>query len=136
MIVLNKPPGDAGTAKQLAEEIHRKISEGASFAEMAKIHSDGPQRSSGGETDWTQRDTLRKELADVAFSLKPGEKSGVIELPDSCWLMQVEDKRVSHVKPLSEVSEEIERTLRLNEARRQDRKWMKRLREKAFVRFF
>lgn len=136
MIVLNKPPGDAGGAKQLAEDINRKITEGAPFAEMARIHSDSPQRSSGGETGWAERDTLRKELADVAFSLKAGEKSGVIELPDSCWLMQVEEKRVAHIKPLSEVSEEIERTLRLTEARRIDRKWMVRLKEKAFVRYF
>jgi hypothetical protein len=37
---------------------------------------------------------------------------------------------------LSEVRDEIERTLRMNEARRLDRKWIKRLREKAFVLFF
>jgi len=115
-IVLNKPPGDTGTVKQLADEILRKINEGASFAEMAKIHSDGPQRSSGGESGWSEREQLRKELADVAFSLKPGEKSGVIDLPDSCWLMILEEKRPAHVRPLSEVRDEIERALRINEA--------------------
>jgi peptidyl-prolyl cis-trans isomerase SurA len=136
MIVLNKPPGDQGQARQLADEILRKVKEGAPFSEMAKIHSEGPTRSSGGDAGWAERDTLRKELADVAFSLNPGETSGVIDLPESCWLMMAEEKRTSHVKPLSEVRDEIERTLRLTEARRLDRKWIKRLREKAFVVFF
>jgi parvulin-like peptidyl-prolyl isomerase len=136
MIMLNKPPGDQGNAKQLAEDILRKVKEGAPFNEMAKIHSDGPARNSGGDAGWAERDTLRKELADVAFTLKPGETSGVIDLPESCWLLLAEEKRTAHVKPLSDVRDEIERTLRLNEARRLDRKWIKRLREKAFVVFF
>lgn len=135
-IVLNKPPGDAGGVKQLAEEILHKINEGASFEEMARIHSDGAQRNTGGDLGWSERDQLRKELADVAFALKPGEKSGVIDLPDSCWLIQVEEKRPAHVKPLTEVRDEVERTLRINEGRRLQTKWIKKLKDKAFVRYF
>jgi peptidyl-prolyl cis-trans isomerase SurA len=136
MIVLNKPPSDSGAAKQLAEEILRKIKEGAQFSEMAKIHSDGPQRNNGGDAGWSERETLRKELADAAFALKTGETSGVIDLPDSVWLLKVEEKRAARVRPLSEVRDEIERTLRINEASRVQRKWLSRLKEKAFVRYF
>jgi peptidyl-prolyl cis-trans isomerase SurA len=136
MIMLNKGASDNGAAKQIGEEIRRKIQEGASFAEMAKIHSEGAQRTTGGDWGWAQRDTLRKELADVAFSLKSGEMSGVIDLPDSCWLMLVEESRPAHVKPLTEVRDDIERTLRLSEVQRQQQKWIKRLKEKAFVRYF
>jgi len=139
-IMLNKPAGDTGAAKQLAEEILRKIGEGASFEEMAKIHSDGPQR---GTAEWAQhdplhpeRDTLRKELTDVAFSLKAGEKSGVIDLPDACWILFVEEKKPAHVRPLAEVRDDIERFLRLSEVSRVQRKWIKRLKEKAFVVYF
>ncbi|HWN97328.1 MAG TPA: peptidyl-prolyl cis-trans isomerase [Methylomirabilota bacterium] len=138
MIALNKPAGDTGGVKDLAEEILRKINEGASFAEMAKIHSDGPQRNTGGDWGWADREhgTLRKELADVAFKLNPGEKSGVIDLPDACWIMLVEEKRPAHVRPLAEVRDDIERTLRIMEATRVQRKWLKRLRDKAFVSYF
>jgi len=136
MIVLNKPPGDSGAVKQLAEEILRKINEGASFTEMAKIHSDGPYKASGGDRGCVERDSDRKELSDVAFSLKPGEHSGVIDLPDSCWLMLVEDRRAAHSKPLTEVRDQIERQLRIEESIRQEQKWIKRLREKSFVRYY
>jgi parvulin-like peptidyl-prolyl isomerase len=120
----------------LADEILRKINEGASFAEMAKIHSDGPYKAAGGERGWVERDADRKELSDVAFSLKPGEHSGVIDLPDSCWLMLVEDRRAARAKPLTEVRDQIERQLRIEESIRQERKWLKRLREKSFVRYY
>jgi parvulin-like peptidyl-prolyl isomerase len=138
MIVLNKPAGDTGGTKSLADEILRKINEGASFTEMAKIHSDGPQKNTGGDWGWADREhgTLRTELADVAFKLKPGEKSGVIDLPDACWIIEVEDKRPAHVKPLAEVRDDIERTLRIMEATRIQKKWLRRLRDKAFVAYF
>ena len=136
MIMLNKPPGDNGGVKQLAEEILGKIKEGASFSEMAKIHSDGIYKASGGERGWVERDSDRKELSDVAFSLKPGEHSGVIDLPEACWLMLVEDRRAARTRPLAEVREQIERQLRVEEGIRQERKWLKRLREKSFVRYY
>ena len=136
MIVLNKPPGDSTAVKQLAEEILRKVSEGASFAEMAKIHSDAPQRAQGGDSGRFEREGIRKELSEVAFSLKPGQRSGVIDLPDSCWLIQVEERREARTRPLAEVRDQIERELRIHEAARQEQKWVKRLREKSFVRYY
>src|SRR6266403_1797231 len=79
MIVLNKAPESAvPPAKQLAEEILAKIAEGASFADMAKVYSQGSQRKEGGDWGWVEKSVLRKELAEVAFALKPGEHSGVI----------------------------------------------------------
>src|SRR5258705_7073515 len=88
MIVLNKTTEtDAPQAARLAEEISGKLKDGAAFAEMATVYSQGSQRKDGGDWGWVERSVLRKELADVAFSLKPGERSGVIELPDACYLM-------------------------------------------------
>ena len=56
-----------------------------------------------------ERSVLREDLAAVAFSLKAGERSGVIEKPDGCYLMLVEDVKAAHVKTLAEVREEVER---------------------------
>lgn len=135
MIMLSKKD-DKGTAKQLAEEILRKLNEGASFREMAKLYSEGNRAAAEGDWGWAERSTLRKELADVAFSLKPGERSGVIELNDSVWIILVEDKRTAHTRPLAEVRDEIERTLKQNEAERLRKKWIARLKDKSFVRYF
>ena len=143
MIVLNRPAGgDAAPVRKRAEEIIRKIKEGASFAEMAAVNSEGRQGREGGDWGWVQkfdRDgalVLRKELADVAFSLKPGELSGVIETPEVIYLMLVEDKRPAHIKPLNEVRGEIERNMLTQERERIQRQWIERLKQKTFIRYF
>jgi len=143
MIVLNKPvSGDAASVRKLAEEIIRKIKEGAAFAEMAAVYSEGRQGREGGDWGWVQkydRDgalVLRKELAEVAFSLKPGELSGVIETPEVIYLMLVEDRRPAHIKALSEVRGEIERNMITEERARIQKNWIDRLKQKTFIRYF
>ena len=60
----------------------------------------------------------------------------MIDLPDSVWLLQVEERRAARSRPLSEVRDQIERELRIRESERQEEKWVKRLKEKSFVRYY
>jgi parvulin-like peptidyl-prolyl isomerase len=136
MIVLNRASDAPDTARKLAEEILGKLSGGTAFAEMASVYSDGSQRSEGGDWGWIERKKLNKTLADAAFSLKPGQRSGIIETTNACYLMLVEETRPAHTKPLSEVRDEIEKRLLSQEQNRLLRKWIDRLKAKAFVRYF
>jgi parvulin-like peptidyl-prolyl isomerase len=137
MIVLtNAPDTDTTQTRKLADEILAKLNQGASFADMATIYSQGSQARNGGEWDWVEKSVLRKELADVAFTLKPGEKSGVIETPGAFYIMQVEDRKAAHVKPLSEVRDEVERLLLAKERTRLQQLWIDKLRKKTFIREF
>jgi peptidyl-prolyl cis-trans isomerase SurA len=136
MIVLNKTAPDDTNTVHRAGEILAEIRGGASFQEMAKVYSDGSQKSQGGDWGWVERSVLRKDLAAAAFSLKPGEVSGVIDTPESAYLMLVEQTRPSHVKPLSEVQDEIEKTLRTEEQARLEKRWIDGLKKKTFIRYF
>jgi peptidyl-prolyl cis-trans isomerase SurA len=136
MIVLNKiAPDDTNTVRR-AGEILSEIKNGAAFSEMAKIYSDGSQKSQGGDWGWVERSVLRKDLAEAAFSLKPGQVSSVIDTPESVYLMLVEQTRPTHVKPLSEVQDEIETTLRTQEQSRLEKRWIEGLKKKTFIRYF
>ncbi len=137
MIVINQTSGSTpGHAKKLADEIQRKLEEGASFKEMAAIYSEGSQRAQEGDWGWVESTVLRKELADVAFALKPGAQSGVVETPEACYLMLVEETKPAHLKTLSDVREEIEKTLLAQERARLHKKYIDRLKNKSFVRYF
>jgi len=107
MIVL-KCPGDSEVARteKLTEDILTALKEGATFAEMATIHSEGSQRNQGGDMGWytlfpkprdsaaSQRDygapELIKYLADTAVSLQAGQHSGVLSrsVGDDYWVCQ------------------------------------------------
>jgi parvulin-like peptidyl-prolyl isomerase len=136
MIVLNKTSGDDTNTASLAGEILAKIKEGATFQEMASVYSQGSQRSQGGDWGWVERSVLRKELADTAFTLKPGQVSDVIETPEACYLMLVEQTRPAHVKLLSEVRDDVEATLRTQEQKQLEQQWIEKLKKKAFIRLF
>ena len=136
MIVLNKASGDDTNTPSLAGEILAKIKEGATFQEMATVYSQDSQRSQGGDRGWVERSVLRKELADTAFALKPGQVSGVIETPEACYLMLVEQTRPAHVKPLNEVRDEIEVTLRTQAQKQLQQQWITQLKKKTFIRLF
>ncbi len=123
--------------KQLAEDILTKLKEGADFAQMAQVYSTSASRKENGlltADGWIDRSGLRKELADVAFSLAPKQLSPVVVTPDACYLMLVEDKRAG--RPLSEVRDEIEKNLLVEERSRLQQKYIKKLRDKTFFRFF
>jgi len=122
--------------KRMAQEIIGKIDEGASFSEMAAIYSTGSQRNQGGDWGWVERSVLRKELADAAFALTPGKHSGVIETPDASYVMLVEEAHPAHVRPLSEVRDDIEKTLQAEERTKVQKDWIDGLKKKTFVRYF
>lgn len=137
MIVLTNRPNDKAYAPpQLAREIAKKIDEGASFSEMAKIYSNGSQAADGGDWGWVEKKVLREDLAKVAFSLQTGQRSDVLETPSGVYLMMVEQAEPSHVRGLSEVRDEIETTLKAEETKRLRRQFVERLKKKSFVRYF
>jgi parvulin-like peptidyl-prolyl isomerase len=133
MIVLNKTAGDDTNTVNLAREIRAQIQAGTAFAEMASVYSQDAQRSQGGDRGWIERSVLRKELADAAFALQPGQVSDVIETPETCYLMLVEQKRPSHVKLLNDVRDDIEKNLRAQEQARLEKQWIARLKAKTFI---
>jgi peptidyl-prolyl cis-trans isomerase SurA len=136
MIVLNKPVGDTNQTHELAEEVLAKLDEGAAFAELASVYSQGSQRRQGGDWGWVEKSVLRKELAEAAFSLKAGERSGVLDTQEACYLMLVEARRPEHIKPLSEARDEIERILSSQRRDQLQKQWIERLKKKTFVRYF
>ncbi len=137
MIVLtNRPNETAYSPAQLARDIARKIDEGASFAEMARIYSQGSQAADGGDWGLVERKVLREDLAKVAFSLQPGQRSEVMDTPSGVYLMLVEESKPAHIRPISEMREEIESTLKGEESQRLRRQFVDRLKKKSFVRYF
>jgi len=134
MIFLDRSKHETGD--KLAKEISSKLDEGVSFAEMATVYSDESQASQGGDRGWVERKKLKPELDTVAFSLKPGQRSGVIEQPEGYYLILVEEMHSMHIKPLDEVRGDIERNLVVTENTRLREKWISRLKAKSFVRYF
>lgn len=131
MIVLNKSAAADTNTLVLAGEIVAKIRAGATFQEMASVYTQGTPQKEG---DWYERSALRKELADAAFSLKPGQVSDVVETPESDYILLVDQIRPAYVKPLADIRDDIEKTLSAQEQTRLEKQWIDQLKRKAFIR--
>jgi peptidyl-prolyl cis-trans isomerase SurA len=133
MIVLNKTAEDDPATRQLADEIWGKIKNGQSFDQLAAVYSQDKQQRGN---DWIETSVLRQELADAAASLKPGQMSGVIETPQNCYILRLDDRRPAHVKPLADVRDTIEKTLKTQEQQAAQQRWIESLKKKAFIQLF
>ena len=95
-------------AKSKAEGILKQIKAGGNFAELAKQNSDDPgSKEQGGELGWLDRGKTVPEFDKTAFSLPVGQTSDVIKTQFGYHILQVEDKKTAHLRPLSEVKAEI-----------------------------
>lgn len=125
---------DVGSKKELAEEIRQKVATGAEFVRMAQMYSeDDSTQQGGGDWGWIERNTLNEKLTNVAFSLRPGEVSPVLDIDNTYYILTVDAKRSANVKPIGEVRDEIEKNLIQQERMKAQRRWLETLRQKAYV---
>ena len=136
IFVANEEQGSSMVAKKLAEDIVRKLKDGAPFGELAAIYSKDSFAKEGGDWGWRERGEFRKELSDKLFAMHKGELSPPIETPEGYFIVKLDDARVAHVTPLADVRDEIERTFRDQELARRSDQWIERLKRKSFVRYF
>ena len=92
--IVIKPVPDS-TAKRIAraraESLMVELRRGADFASAAKRFSqDSASAAQGGELGWFRRGVMVKEFEDMAFHLRPGEISPVVETPFGFHIIKVE----------------------------------------------
>lgn len=137
MIVLKQDSGDGPEAqKKVAEELRRRVKEGAAFGDLAQLYSEDSTAETGGDWGWIDEKTLNETLSEAAFKLDAGEISPVITLGDNYYLLYVESKKNANTKPLNEVRDEIKKRLEQELISEQMNKWIDGLREKAYVKTF
>ncbi len=139
MIFIKKSPNAAGEddpRRLLGQEIIAKLKAGTSFADLAKQYSDGREGKAGGDWGWIGRNVIRKELDEVAFQLKGGEHSNLIETAEGFYILQVDEFKAAHNRSLSEARDEIEKMLLQEQRTKVQEEWLKELRAKSFIRYF
>jgi len=85
--------------------------EGADFAELAEEHSEGPTATKGGDLGFFERGKMVKSFEDVAFSLKRGEISALVETTFGYHIIKVEEKKTTEISPLQKVKSQIKTTI-------------------------
>lgn len=79
-----------------------------SFAELAKANSQDPGSApKGGDLGFFARDAMVKPFADTAFSLKPGQMSGLVRSEFGFHIIKLEEVRGGQAKTLEQARPDI-----------------------------
>ena len=120
-----------------AQDILDQILGGGSFEMMAIRHSEGPNALSGGDASWIDWELLDPELRHVLETMKDGDVSPLLEVQrgNEKWFQIV--KMVERETPgdasLDEARSKIVRILTDEKRDVMKEEWLKKLREKYFV---
>jgi peptidyl-prolyl cis-trans isomerase D len=106
-----KSAADIAKDKQTAQDVFNQIQKGADFAEMAKKYSQDTTASKGGDLGWIQRGQTVKEFEDKAFSLQPGQVSGLVTVPYGIHIIEVFEKQNAHLQSFDEEKDSIRAAL-------------------------
>ncbi len=103
-----KPKEEAPKLKAKAEDILKQLQHGGNFAELAKQNSEDPgSAQKGGELGWIVRGQTVPSFEQTAFSLKPGELSGLVETEYGYHIIQVEEKETAHTQSFEDVKPQL-----------------------------
>ncbi|MBG0776204.1 MAG: SurA N-terminal domain-containing protein [Desulfovibrionaceae bacterium] len=107
----NAPDAEVAAARDKIMKIYLRIQKGEDFGKMAKEYSEGPSKTNGGELGWFGRGQMVEPFEEAAFGLKPGQVSQPVRTRFGWHLIQVEEHKEAHQKPLPEVEDEIRKRL-------------------------
>ena len=94
--------------KAKAEGILKLVQAGGDFAKLAKENSQDPgSAEKGGELGWLQKGQTVPEFEKSAFSLQPGQTSGLVKTEYGYHIIQVEKHEQAHLQPFDEVKGQL-----------------------------
>ena len=110
-------PAAVEQARQEIEALRKQIQDGASFAEVAREHSDDPgSAKQGGSLGQIERGQMVEPFEETLFALEPGQLSEPVRTRFGFHLIRVAGIESQQPKRLAEVRDQLVADYRLKEA--------------------
>ena len=99
---------DKKKQKEKADEVLKKVKAGEDFTKLAAETSDDPgTKSKGGELGFFSKGSMVPAFEQVAFSLKPGEVSELVETEFGFHVIKVDEKKEAVSEPFETIKEKV-----------------------------
>jgi peptidyl-prolyl cis-trans isomerase D len=102
-----KTPAEVAALEKTAANVLNQIHAGANFGDLARKYSDDSTARAGGELGWVAHGQTVASFETAAFSLNPGEGSGLVKTEYGIHIIKVEDKQLAHSQSFEEVKDSI-----------------------------
>ena len=126
-------PKTQADARKTADNLRKKILNGADFAEIARASSQDSHAEDGGDWDWLPLSDFTDHVRKVAASTKKGQISEVIEQGGSFIILRVDDRRPPAPPAFEKVQSEVAKALKEEKSKERIDSKLNKLREKADI---
>jgi peptidyl-prolyl cis-trans isomerase D len=107
-ILIKSDASNDAAKKAKAEGVLKQIQAGGDFAKLAKENSDDPGSAAmGGELGFIVKGQTVPEFEKSAFSLQPGQTSGLVKTTYGYHIIQVEKHEQAHTQAFEEVRPQL-----------------------------
>ena len=123
---------DVARARSRAAEASERIRGGDDFGRVAAEYSDGAAASEGGHVGIIRQGDMDSALETVAFSLKPGGISDIIQTAGGFHIIKVEERMAGDTSS-AEAREQIRQRVFLEKLRQRLDAYLAELKQKAYI---
>ncbi len=120
-------------AKERAEEVQDAIKKGISFEELAKIYSDDPSGSYGGDIGFVRKEDLVPEIREALKNVKEGDYTDIVRSRYGFHILMLKERKKGKVLPFEEVKEEIKRRVIQEESEKRYREYVEKLKKGSYI---
>ncbi len=119
--------------KDQMQQIQSQVDAGESFADLARIYSQGPTAEDGGDIGEFAEETLSPEIQAALDGLTPGQATAVVATDQGFQLFYVEAIHQIESKSLESVREEIHQKLFAEVVDKKFLSWLEDLRSQSHI---
>jgi peptidyl-prolyl cis-trans isomerase C len=135
------PQGADPAARELARTraaaVLKDVRAGKDFAELAKVHSQDPgSGANGGDLGYFQQGQMVPPFEKVAFSLKAGQTSDLVETEFGVHIIRVADHQAARTLPLDEIRPQLQQFIIERKRQSETEAFVNGLRAKSTVEIF
>jgi parvulin-like peptidyl-prolyl isomerase len=129
----NADEGMKGKIKTDMEAILKRLKSGEPFEKLASQFSQAPTARDGGDIGFVERGVMNPDMEQIAFSMEPGQISGIIESTTGLSIITVTEKRGDGTRGFESVRDEIKDRIMDAKMEKKYDEWMGDLRKKAHI---
>lgn len=120
-------------ARAIAEDLSKRLANGADFSSMAQDYSEDPHAAEGGRLGWVRPGELLPALERAVAQLKPGQISEPIRTKLGFHLLKVEERKSVSDAEAMQSRQRLEQQLYANKFRQAMTSWLAELRQHAYI---
>lgn len=128
--------GEVSEAETRAKEIHRRLTQGESFATLASQYSKGLTASKGGSIGSYLTEKLQADIAKAIANVKEGEVTQVLRTKEGFVIYRVDTRKPATRQPVEEVKPEIQKRLWDQKFNPELEKFVSQLKEDAYIQIY